>query len=102
MTSYAAYDVESRTVSGITEMTEEGFPKETFGVKRKHYDPAEYEKYFEKYTDNSCLIGDSLVLLDSGEFVFLTMPNGRFYELEVIVCGDNGDEQVYRIFNDEG
>lgn len=99
MTSYVSYDVESRTVSGITEMTEEGFPKETFGSKRKHYDPAEYEKHFQKYKDEGCLIGENSVLLENGEFVFLSMRDGIFYELEVIVCGSDGGEKVYRVFD---
>ena len=99
-TSFVAYDIESKTVSAVMEMTKEGFPDETFGVKRKHYDPAKYEKYFEKYTGNNCLISSSRVLLDSGEFVFLIMPDGRFYELEVIVLDDNGGEKVYRVFDD--
>lgn len=99
-TSMVAYDVESKTASDIKEMTEEGFPEETFGVNRKHYDPAEYEKYFQKYTENNCLIGDS-VFLDSGEFVFLSMRDGRFYELDAIVCDSDGGEKVYRIFNEE-
>lgn len=99
-TSFVAYDIESKTVSDIMEMTEEGLPDETFGVKQKHYDPAKYEKYFEKYKGNNCLISSS-VLLDSGEFVFLIMPDGQFYELEVIVYDDNGDEKVYKVFNDD-
>lgn len=100
MTSFVAYDVESKTVSDITKIPEGGFPYETFGENQKHYDPAKYEKIFQKYIDNNCFISSG-VLLDSGEFVFLSMRDGRFYELEVIVCDDNGGEKVYRIFNDE-
>lgn len=101
MTSFVAYDVESKTASDIEKIPEEGFPCETFGAKQKHYDPAEYEKIFQKYIDNNCFISSSAVLLDSGEFVFLSMRDGKFYELEVIVCDNNGSENVYRIFNDE-
>lgn len=100
MTSFVAYDVESKAVSDITKIPEGGFPYETFGENQKHYDPAKYEKIFQKYIDNNCFISSG-VLLDSGEFVFLSMRDGRFYELEVIVCDDNGGEKVYRIFNDE-
>lgn len=100
MTSFVAYDVESKTVSDITKIPEGGFPYETFGENQKHYDPAKYEKIFQKYIDNNCFISSG-VLLDSGEFVFLSMRDGRFYELEVIVCDNNGGEKVYRIFNDE-
>lgn len=100
MTSFVAYDVESKTVSDITKIPEGGFSYETFGENQKHYDPAKYEKIFQKYIDNNCFISSG-VLLDSGTFVFLSMRDGRFYELEVIVCDDNGGEKVYRIFNDE-
>lgn len=100
MTSFVAYDVESKTVSDITKIPEGGFPYETFGENQKHYDPAKYEKIFQKYIDNNCFISSG-VLLDSGEFVFLSMRDGRLYELEAIVCDDNGGEKVYRIFNDE-
>lgn len=100
MTFFVAYDVESKTVSDIKEIPEEGFLNGTFASKTKHYDPSEYEKYFQKYIDGNCLIG-SAVLLDSGEFVFLSMRDGRFYELEAIVCDSNGGEKVYRIFNEE-
>lgn len=99
MTSFVSYDVESKAASAVKEMTEEGFPEETFGARRKHYDPAEYEKYFQKYIDGNCLIGGA-VLLDSGEFIFLSMRDGRFYELEAIVLDSDGGERVYRIFND--
>lgn len=101
MTSFVAYDVESKTVSDITKIPEGGFPYETFGENQKHYDPAKYEKIFQKYIDNNCFISSSAVLLDSGEFVFLSMRDGKFYEFEVIVCDINGGENVYRIFNDE-
>lgn len=100
MTSYVSYDVESKTASAVKEIPEEGFPEETFGARQKHYDPAEYEKYFQKYVDNNCYVSSGGVLLDSGEFIFLSMENAQFYELEVIVCG-NGGEKVYRIFDDE-
>lgn len=99
MTSFVSYDVESKTASDIEKIPEEGFLDGTFASKTKHYDPAEYEQYFQKYIDGNCLIG-SAVLLDSGEFVFLSMRNGRFYELEAVVI-DSGGEKVYRIFNDE-
>lgn len=99
MTSFVAYDIESKAVSDVTEMTEEGFLDGTFASKTKHYDPAEYEQYFQKYIDDNCLIGGA-ALLDSGEFVFLSMRDGRFYELEAVVI-DSGGEKVYRIFNDE-
>lgn len=98
MTSFVAYDVENKTVSDTKEIPEEGFLDGTFASKTKHYDPAEYEKYFQKYIDGNCLIG-SAVLLDSGEFVFLSMRDGRFYELEAIVCDSNDGEKVYRIFD---
>ena len=100
-TSFVAYDIESKTVSDVMEMTEEGFPDETFGVKRKHYDPAKYENIFQKYIDDNCFISSSAVLLENGEFVFLSMQDAQFYELEVIVCDDNGGEKVYRVFNDD-
>lgn len=99
-TSYVAYDVESKTASDIIEMTEDEFSEETFGVKRKHYDPAEYEKYFQKYTDNNCLIGGTAVS-DENEFVFLIIPSGMLYDTQIVVCGDDGSEKVYRIFNEE-
>ena len=100
MTSFVAYDVESKAVSDITKIPEGGFPYETFGENQKHYDPAKYEKIFQKYIANNCFISSG-VLLDSGEFVFLSMRDGKFYELEAIVCDDNGGEKVYRFFNDE-
>lgn len=99
MTSFVSYDVESKTASDIEKIPEEGFLDGTFASKTKHYDPAEYEQYFQKYIDDNCLIGDA-ALLDSGEFVFLSMRDGRFYELEAVVI-DSGGEKVYRIFNDE-
>lgn len=99
MTSFVAYDIESKAVSDVTEMTEEGFLDGTFASKTKHYEPAEYEQYFQKYIDDNCLISGA-ALLDSGEFVFLCMRDGRFYELEAVVI-DSGGEKVYRIFNDE-
>lgn len=98
-TSFVAYDIESKAVSDVTEMTEEGFLDGTFASKTKHYEPAEYEQYFQKYIDDNCLISGA-ALLDSGEFVFLSMRDGRFYELEAVVI-DSGGEKVYRIFNDE-
>lgn len=98
-TSMVAYDVESKTASDIEKIPEEGFLDGTFASKTKHYDPAEYEQYFQKYIDDNCLIGGA-ALLDSGEFVFLSMRDGRFYELEAVVI-DSGGEKVYRIFNDE-
>lgn len=99
MTSFVSYDVESKTASDIEKISEEGFLDGTFASKTKHYDPAEYEQYFQKYIDGNCLIGGA-ALLDSGEFVFLSMRDGRFYELEAVVI-DSGGEKVYRIFNDE-
>lgn len=99
MTFFVSYDVESKTASDIEKIPEEGFLDGTFASKTKHYDPAEYEQYFQKYIDDNCLIGGA-ALLDSGEFVFLSMRDGRFYELEAVVI-DNDGEKVYRIFNDE-
>lgn len=99
MTSFVSYDVESKTASDIEKIPEEGFLDGTFASKTKHYDPAEYEQYFQKYIDDNCLISGA-ALLDSGEFVFLSMRDGRFYELEAVVI-DSGGEKVYRIFNDE-
>lgn len=99
MTSFVSYDVESKTASDIEKISEEGFLDGTFASKTKHYDPAEYEQYFQKYIYGNCLIGGA-ALLDSGEFVFLSMRDGRFYELEAVVI-DSGGEKVYRIFNDE-
>lgn len=98
--SFITYDVESKTVSEVTEMTEEGFPDETFGAKLKHYDPAKYEKIFQKYIDDNCFISSSKVLLENGDFVFLSMQGGQFYELEVIICDNNGGEKAYRVFDD--
>lgn len=98
-----AYDVESKTASPVKEMSDDEFREESpnwgggrFQVKR--YDPAEYEKYYEKYIAENCLICDNPVPLEN-EFVFLTVPSFMLYDTQIVVCDYNGGERVYRVFD---
>lgn len=106
--SFIKYDIKSKSASEAKEVTEEEFPDGFIGwlndineknSQGKKYNPAEYEKHFQKYKDEGCLIGENSVLLENGEFVFLSIRDGMFYELEIIVCDDNGGEKVYRVFD---
>lgn len=108
--SFITYDIKSKTASNAKEVTKEEFPdgfvawlndfKEN-NSQGKKYSPAGYEKYFQKYKDKNCLIGGNSVLLENGEFVFLSMQDGKFYELEVIVRDDNGGEKIYKVFDND-
>lgn len=98
-----AYDVESKTASPVKDLSNDEFPDGVWDwdggrFQVKHYDPAEYEKYYEKYIAENCLIGDNSVPLEN-EFVFLTVPSFMLYDTQIVVCDYNGGERVYRVFD---
>lgn len=110
--SMVAYDVESKTASPVKDLSNDEFPDgvwdwdggrfqagscDPYNSFSKDYE--KYHEYFGKYFDQNCLIGANTVTLEN-EFVFLSMQDAQFYELEVIVCNDNGGEKVYRVFDD--
>lgn len=89
--NFVAYDVESRTAS----------PAEPYGsgeqldrFTEKRYDPAEYEKYFAE----GYIIGVDPVPLEN-EFVYLRSPDWDMKNLEIAVCGYDGSEKIYRVFD---
>ncbi len=102
-----AYDVESKTASPVRDLSNDEFPDGVWDWDGGRFqagscDPynsfsKDYEKYHE-YFDQNCLIGANTVTLEN-EFVFLSMQDAQFYELEVIVCDYNGGEKVYRVFD---
>lgn len=113
VTAMVAYDVESKTASPVKDLSNDEFPDgvwdwdggrfqaglcDPYNSFSKDYE--KYHEYFEKYFDQNCLIGANTVTLEN-EFVFLSMQDAQFYELEVIVCDDNGGEKVYKVFNDD-
>ena len=113
VTAMVAYDVESKTASPVKDLSNDEFPDgvwdwdggrfqaglcDPYNSFSKDYE--KYHEYFEKYFDQNCLISANAVTLEN-EFVFLSMQDAQFYELEVIVCDDNGGEKVYKVFNDD-
>lgn len=99
--SYVAYDIESGKASPAKEVSEEEFPggfTRRDGLFHENFDPEGYEKYYEKYIAENCLIGDNSVPLEN-EFVFLTVPSFMLYDTQIVVCDYNGGERVYRVFD---
>ncbi|MBD5146502.1 MAG: hypothetical protein HDT21_11440 [Ruminococcus sp.] len=101
--SFVAYDVESKTASPVKEISDDEFREESWNwdggrFQVKHYDPADYEKYYEKYIAEGCLIGDNSVPLEN-EFVFLIVPSFMLYDTQIVVCGYDGSEKVYGVFD---
>ena len=106
-----AYDVESKTVSPVKEMSDDEFREESWNWDGGRFqtgpcdpynsfskDYKKYHEYFRKYFDQNCIIGANTVTLEN-EFVFLSMQDGKYYELEIIVCDNDGGEKVYRVFD---
>lgn len=113
VTAMVAYDVESKTASPVKNLSNDEFPDGVWDWEGGRFqagpcdpynsfskDYEKYHEYFEKYFDRNCLIGANTVTLEN-DFVFLSMQDAQFYELEVIVCDDNGGEKVYKVFNDD-
>lgn len=108
-TSYVAYDVESKTASPAKDITADEIREENWDGRRFQaetidpYNPycsEKYSEYFEKYSEQDCLIGGT-VISNENEFVFLTAPTSFMaYDTQIVICGGDGGEKVYRIFND--
>lgn len=110
-TSMVAYDIESKTASPAKDITGDEIREESWDWDGGRfqtenidpynpYDREKYSEYFEKYSEQNCLIGCTAVS-DENEFVFLIIPSGMLYDTQIVVCGDDGSEKVYRIFNEE-
>lgn len=110
-TSMVAYDIESKTASPAGDITGDEIREESWNWDGGRfqtenidpynpYDREKYSEYLGKYSEQNCLIGGTAVS-DENEFVFLIIPSGMLYDTQIVVCGDDGSEKVYRIFNEE-
>ncbi|MDE7289006.1 MAG: hypothetical protein K2N71_05845 [Oscillospiraceae bacterium] len=112
VSAVAAYDVESKNFSPVKEMSDDEFREESWNWDGGRFqagpcdpynsfskDYEKYHEYFEKYFDQNCLIGANTVTLEN-EFVFLIIPSGMLYDTQIVICGNNGGEKVYRVFDD--
>lgn len=111
-TSMVAYDVESKTASPSRDITSDKIREESWDWDGGRfqtenidpynpYDREKYSEYLGKYSEQNCLIGGTAVS-DENEFVFLTVPASFMaYDTQIVICGGDGSEKIYRIFNEE-